>query len=457
VTRARGALAIVLVAAVATAAQAKPRKVPPPSPPPPAPELPGAESFWDRVKRPDHRHVVEQIAQARLLFSQGRYADAAVLLERAVAAEPNALDAWFYLGIVYERLDRFDDCATALANVDVADADYRPESFPDGYPHLQAHLALCLAAAGRPDESVPHYQAALDAPNLQADKRATLVYNLADAYQSLGRLEQAIAGYEQAIEISGGNRALYRFSLAIALDRDEQSTRARDVMTEAAAYDPMLSSLGGADTIYTPAADEDYYRGFALETLAGMDTRKQACGGYPGLCRPMARLYFRRFVQRAPDSPWRARAEAHLADLGDGAPQPGEIDVRADGVEPKPYVQLVIAAVPRLAKCLDQKPQALFFIEITLPRKDAGKPPPAPKPVKPIVDSKKKPGPRPVPTRPGLPLPADPLRRTIIVRALLPAQPDDVAQQCLSQALDGVKWPAPAARVVQVRFAIAGP
>jgi hypothetical protein len=291
------------------------------------------------------------------------------------------------------------------------------------------------------------YEAILATDGLTVDAVATLTYNLGDSYQALGRLEDAIRAYRRAIELRA-NVPLYRFSLAVALDRDEQGARAREEMLAALAADRVLGSISQPSTIYVPPEDEDYYRGFALEVLASSDLPRTAC--QPWLCRPFARVYFRRFVQRAPDGPWRARAEAHLHDLGGPAPRTDEIFVAAIGKPDVPaqaaYVKVVSALVPRLQACVADKPLALLRAEIYLPGKPVAPSPP----------------PRPAPLKKGAALVITPVLRaptekSFSVQNAGPAPTDEPARLCVLNLLAGARWPGPAATPFTVQLAVSGP
>jgi len=309
------------------------------------------------------------------------------------------------------------------------------------YPEPAFSLALCDAAAGRLEAAVALLEHALASENLTSEAIATLTYNLGDSYHALGRLEDAVRAYQRALELHP-SVSLYRFSLAVALDRDEQGARAREEMLTALAADRALASISQPTTIFVPPEDEDYFRGFALEVLSQSDLQKSAC--QPWLCRAVARVYFRRFLRRAPESAWRPRVEAHLHDLGEGAPREDEISVlpatgRADATLAAPYVKAVTAVLPKLRACLDEKPMAVLRADVFLPGKTAPAAPPAP-------------------ARKGEPLAIKPptSEKSITVLNAGPL-PDEPARVCVAGALAAVKWPAPAQGPLRVQFAVSGP
>jgi tetratricopeptide (TPR) repeat protein len=441
-------VATALAATLLPATSARPEPVPPTptrlEPAAPA-ETPG---FWTRVAHPHRERYDELTTQGRALYEQEKPGLALDLLVEAVRLDPARPDAWWFLGMAYQRLDRFGECADALDHLQaLAPGGWVPDGLRPSYPQPAFSLALCDAAAGRLEASVALLEATLAQDGLTVDAVATLTYNLGDSYQALGRLEDAIRAYRRALELRG-NVPLYRFSLAVALDRDEQGARAREEMLTALAADRVLGSISQPTTIYVPPEDEDYYRGFALEVLAGSDLPRTAC--QPWLCRPFARVYFRRFVQRAPDGPWRARAEAHLHDLGGAAPRADEIFVAAIGKPDVPaqaaYVKVVSALVPKLQACVADRPLALLRAEIYLPGKASPPAPPS----------------RPAPLKKGAPLVVTPVLRaptekSFSVQNAGPAPTDEPARLCVLNLLAGAHWPAPAATPYTVQLAVSGP
>jgi tetratricopeptide (TPR) repeat protein len=450
-TRARARWAGLAVLVAASLAQAQPAPRPRPNGPGDAEE----QRFWDRMKRPAHKRYLELLAQGRALFDQRKYSDAVNLFELAIQLEDQDPEAWFYLGLAYNYLDRFADCATALGRADALAPGYLPQGWAKRH-QLTFTMGICLSASGQPEAAVEQFQRALETDGLDNATRADIVYDLGDALHALGRLEEAIDAYERAIELVPG-RHLYRFALAVALDRDEQGTRARDVMAEAVALDPGLRSFSANTTLFVPAYEEDYYRGFALEVIPRVETRKLSCDGWPSICRPKARVHFRRYVAAAGEGPWTARAKDHLHDLGGPSPLAGEVDATDAAGEGKKPIELVVAAGPKLSKCLDGKPLAFFWVEVVLPRKNAGKPPPTatPKPVPGGKEAKKRPAPKPV--RPPPPPPPEPTQRTIVVKTQGPGTPDDTARACLEREVAAIKWPAPGGKTITVRFPVSAP
>ena len=175
---------------------------------------------------------------------------------------------------------------------------------------------------------------------------------------ALGRMDEAIETLEAAAELSG-QRSLVLFALAVAYDRADDFARARETMERALARDRRLNSLLAARRHFAPPADQDYYLGLG----------RAAAGD-----RPHARAHFFRYLSAAADSPWRARALAHLKRLG--PPVVGE-NLRTRGAAELPALEraLRVGGEPFL-RCVENAPGLAIEISISLPTANAGARPP---------------------------------------------------------------------------------
>lgn len=101
------------------------------------------------------------------------------------------------------------------------------------------------------------------------DQQATTLSNAAELHMGVGQLDRAIELYVQSLEAQPS--ALYRFGLAVALDRDGQRMRAAQVMREAIASDqPNLRGRCALDregVFFVPYGDRSYYLALRAEVL----------------------------------------------------------------------------------------------------------------------------------------------------------------------------------------------
>jgi hypothetical protein len=144
--------------------------------------------------------------------------------------------------------------------------------------------------------------------------------------------------------------------MSLALHRDEQRTRPHEAMLRALERDPQLVELGSASTVVVPPEDRAYYFGLAHQ-MASEDDR---------LRRPLALVYFRKYVAAVPSGPWTPRARAHLLELG--APVLDERDVAVAPVDAPdaPALKKKLAALlPELQRCLEGHPHAAVRAGLT--------------------------------------------------------------------------------------------
>ncbi len=149
---------------------------------------------------------------------------------------------------------------------------------------------------------------------------AQTLSNMAEVYMMIGRLDDAVAMYTRALEATP-NKALYGYGLAVALDRDGQSTRAREIMLKHAAGD-RLRDLRSGGVFFVPPAEIHYYLALGYEVLGRRGLaishyqRFIASGAHPRF-QPRARnnLNYLRGLERAtpiPRSSKRRRLQRNL-------------------------------------------------------------------------------------------------------------------------------------------------
>ncbi len=156
--------------------------------------------------------------------SRGEHEDAADCYELAVHFDPRAAPAHYALAGLHKAqgryaqaaehyrriLDHHPDDAAAHCNLCLAlydMHDYGParvhgeQAITIDPAMAEAHhnLALVLTMTGEPEQAVPHFQRALD-----LKPHAAIAAGLAHAYRDLGRVDEAIATYDQALGLTPG-------------------------------------------------------------------------------------------------------------------------------------------------------------------------------------------------------------------------------------------------------------
>jgi tetratricopeptide (TPR) repeat protein len=104
----------------------------------------------------------------------------------------------------------------------------------------------------------------VDSQSVDGRSLATWLSNEAEIQMMLGDLDDAIATYTRALDSQ--DRALYGYGLAVALDRDGQGVKAREVMRSYAAID-QLRDLTEPEVFFVPAGEIHYYLALGHESL----------------------------------------------------------------------------------------------------------------------------------------------------------------------------------------------
>jgi serine/threonine-protein kinase len=134
-------------------------------------------------------------ANLGLLYSQEkRYPESAAITEKALALNDKNYRVWENLAVAYERLNQPGKAAVAREReLALVEASSRTQP-KDG--ELQSYLGLLYAKKRLPEEADRHLQTALA---LRGDDRDVLE-NVAEAYEDLGRRQQALQYIEKALD-----------------------------------------------------------------------------------------------------------------------------------------------------------------------------------------------------------------------------------------------------------------
>lgn len=273
---------------------------------------------WVLATRPDDPPSLYLMAVIRLL--EGRPADAEPLLRRSLAADPNQPKAALNIGVIVRGLGRLDEAAGWFEKALASRPDYGEAHFNLGLVHqeraelsaaearfrlavlyapdlVEAQLALgailvemgcaeeaerVLAAAGgrvkttrqratveknlgrarQARGDLPGALARLERAEILAPDLPSLAYNKADVLQHLGRREEALAAFRQAVTESPldlyAHRALNQ--LIFSLGRDEEFLRSYDEAFRRTA-DPRLH-IAKASALLLAGRVEEAVQGF---------------------------------------------------------------------------------------------------------------------------------------------------------------------------------------------------
>ena len=137
------------------------------------------------------------------------------------------------------------------------------------------------------------------------DAMGTWLSNKAEILMMLGDTTDAIELYVRSLEY--GDRPLYAYGLAVALDRDGQGVRAREVMRAYAESDE-LRELTHPDVFFVPEGEIHYYLGLGRRALGEPDR---------------ARHHFQRYLASGAHPHFHDRARENLRELDEAAAERG--------------------------------------------------------------------------------------------------------------------------------------
>jgi tetratricopeptide (TPR) repeat protein len=125
--------------------------------------------------------------------------------------------------------------------------------------HAVATITDPEKARPRLEAALHFYQAALARVNLFDLNTKERLGNMAETYMMLGRLDEAISTYEEVVRSSADSSTTY--GLAVALDRDEQGQKAREVIRALGAdeFDDFKARVADGDVFFVPDGEVFYY------------------------------------------------------------------------------------------------------------------------------------------------------------------------------------------------------
>ncbi len=169
--------------------------------------------------------------------SVGDYAQAKVLLEKAVALDPNFFNSRYNLGMVLVFLHEWQEAKNQL-----------DKAIALGAPQSEVHFELAKALRGLGDtehatEEMKKYQ------QMKKDEESELEAQEAasqgDKELDDGKIKEALGHYHDAADGEPAN-ANYRYKLAIAMNRAGDAAGEREQLEQAVKLDPKLAGAQNA-------------------------------------------------------------------------------------------------------------------------------------------------------------------------------------------------------------------
>jgi hypothetical protein len=316
----------------------------------------GKSNLWESALHPDEGPYRDLVRDAKRLLDEGNDESTKSALEKltdAIHRVPAAPDAYALRGRIYLAQRAWAPCADDLAAAD--DHDHTPDANPEVRTHLRIDLATCQARAGRLAEAELSLLRAQSSQRLPSE----VALRLGEVRIAMGKLDEAIDALAATPDAqSTSQNAMLHWLLAEAYDRARRPGEAQAHVELALRYDRNLSTIEAPAFPWLGPGEREYLYGVAYALPPQDDTTA---------VRPeYALLYFRRFLQLAPKSPWHKRAEEHVKEL---AALAYPLTARRDGGSATLDLAAASAAIrrqmPAMRACAAKLPTSAFAVAIT--------------------------------------------------------------------------------------------
>ena len=298
---------------------------------------------YQRELRDGDEHVLQATSRSSSVSAIRDQVQRAIeAYQRAAAANPAAAEPYFRIGMVLWSFylqscdhDRIGSTRSPLADCTAPDAINAPiaeqtirawDTFEAKAPldprlsgglgsilfsraiiHTKLATAAHLAAAAR------DYEAIVQRTEGKGEALSLVWGNLAETYMMLGRIDESIHAYKEALR--HGARTATWYGLAVALDRDGRGTLARDVMIAQtpAGYRQFREEVHNQQTFFVPHGEVFYYYALSEESLGLLDE---------------ALDHWNKFIASGAHPQYQPRAREHIDALlakrraGQGLPKP---------------------------------------------------------------------------------------------------------------------------------------
>jgi len=164
----------------------------------------------------------------------------------------------------------------------------------------RAILRTKLATKAHLDAAAKDYEKILARMDTSDGPGEHVIGNLAETYMMVGRLEESIEMYKQALRGAADTSTWYGF--AVALDRDERTAQALEVISTLgkSQRDEFHNRVAQGATFFVPEGEKFYYFALVDEALGFDDD---------------AIDYWRQYINSGAHAQYQPRAKAHLEAL----------------------------------------------------------------------------------------------------------------------------------------------
>ena len=312
-------------------------------------------TLWESALHPDVGPYKELVRDARHMLDEGTdeaTRGAELKLTDAIHRVPTEPEAYALRGRIYLARKDWGPCADDLAAAD--DHSKSDDTAPEVRARLRLDLATCDARVDRLAEAEAALLRAQGTQRLPGE----VALRLGEVRIAMGKLDEAIDALTAPAELPPGNQgAMLHWLLAEAYDRARRPGEAQAQVELALRYDRNLSTIEAPPYAWLGQGEREYLYGIAYALPP--DELSAARPEY-------ALLYFRRFLEVAPKSPWRRRADEHIKELTTLAlPQAVKRDGGSATLDLPTATAAVRKRMPALRACAAKLPTSAFNVAIT--------------------------------------------------------------------------------------------
>jgi tetratricopeptide (TPR) repeat protein len=217
------------------------------------------------------------------VFYQYGYPEQAELwFQRALKDDPSSAEALYGLGSAYLDQGKKDEARRSFER-----AIHLRASYPDTVPNAWNNLGLLAVRAGRDDEAIQHFQAAL---KVNPDHVIALD-NLGNAYRKLGQWDRALEILQHAIAVSPTDPEA-NYSLALVYAHRNDTEHAYLYLQRALKYRPIYpEALNNLGVLYLRTGRRD-------QAVASFEQSIRVAPGFDQSYMNLAKVYA---LEGAPD------------------------------------------------------------------------------------------------------------------------------------------------------------
>jgi tetratricopeptide (TPR) repeat protein len=255
------------------------------------------DTYDDEMRKGDEHAMLANTRSSTIPEVQNQIKTAVAAYRAAAAAKPDAADPWFRIARLLQAM--YFECEDATLRSLVCNPN--PHSFntvqaertieawnefekrapldPRTSVNLfdtdilfpRAILHTKLATREHLEAAAHDYETILARSDAGDGMNERVLGNLAETYMMLGRLEDAIDTYKEALRGASDTSTWYGF--AVALDRDDRAEQALEVIRTLGEQerDNFHANVMRGNTFFVPAGEKYYYFALVDEALGSFD------------------------------------------------------------------------------------------------------------------------------------------------------------------------------------------